>query len=527
MPRFRIFISHATGDRDAALALADWLKGIFGEESFVATIGAGELWRREIFDALAECSVGILLGTPNSVPRFWVHAEIGALLALRKKVVPVYVGDTTPSQWSELGEIQHCLYDRDGQARLIEAVQQALDVQLESTRTREALERAPALTITPRQTGRQQTRRDVIRPRLLETIESARQREGELRVAGIANTEFFGHDADQVNAALRRALTDGMRARFLFLDPESPSALHRRALERKRLNTVRIIESCLAAAFEIRDDAAGRMQIRLAQDMPVFLCADGERGVCHPYLFSATGANMPVETLLRGTPLHDYAIQHFDVLWGERWVLFDVGNVLLRFDHRRVSAALATHVPVEAGQLHRFIFASEHGPSRNELLDRGSRDLVWLRDEVVREFGVPVTLEAFEAAWQSIFDPPDPVARESLLRVRALGIRIGICSNTNEAHWRRIVTLFPELGDSDVTLFLSHRMKCVKTDADFYRGVIQHTGRPAREHLLLDDLTANLDAAAAAGFRTLQIETTLEPRRLQRVLSSYCFPDLR
>jgi FMN phosphatase YigB (HAD superfamily) len=524
--KYRIFISHATYDREAALALAEWLKWLFEEESFVATIGAGELWRREIFDALAECSVAIVLGTVNSVQRFWVHAEVGALLALRKRVIPVYVGECEPSQWPELSEIQHCLYDQQGQERLIDAIQQALDVRLEFSRAQHALERAPALTIQSERAAPVHTRRDFIRPYLLQIIESARDIKSELLVAGIANTEFFGDDADEINGALRHALAEGMRARFLFLDPESPSALHRRTLERKRLNTIRIIESCLAAAFETRDDSAGRMQIRLAQDMPVFLCASSERAVCHPYLFSATGANMPIEIVSHDTPLHNFAAQHFETLWGQRWVLFDVGNVLLRFDHRRFSAALANHVPVDAERLHRFVFDAENGPSRNGLLDTGSRDLAWLRDEVLREFGVSVAPKDFEEAWQCIFDAPEPAARECLARVQALGIRVGICSNTNQAHWSRIVALFPELANADIARFLSHELKSVKTDPGFYRRVTDHTRRPAREHLLLDDLDPNLASASAAGFRTLRIENGIDPDRLQQVLSLHCFPDL-
>ena len=74
-----IFVSHATADRQAALSLADWLSLLFDAKVFVASIGAGEEWRREIFQSLRTCSVGIVLGTVNSVQRFWVHAEIGAL----------------------------------------------------------------------------------------------------------------------------------------------------------------------------------------------------------------------------------------------------------------------------------------------------------------------------------------------------------------------------------------------------------------------------------------------------------------
>jgi len=522
-PKFKIFISHATDDRDAALALAEWLKTLFGEESFVATIDPGDPWRREIFEALAACSVGIVLGTANSLQRFWVHAEVGALLALKKPVIPLYVGGSDPSQWSELSEIQHCLYDTPGRTRLINGIAKALGVRFRpnSRKLDAALKTAPALQVQSARTERIQTRRDYIRPQLLDMIGSAARSQGELLVAGIANTEFFGADADEINEALRQALDKGMRARFLFLDPESPSALYRRTLEQNRLNSIGIITSSLGAAFEIRNRAAARLRIRLAQDMPVFLCATSERAVCHPYLFSATGAKMPVETLRPNEELYKYVIKHFENLWGERWVLFDIGNVLLRFDHRRVSAALAKLLPAPEDRLHQFIFVTENGPSRNDLLDVGDKDLAWLREEVAREFGASVPLPVFEHAWQDIFDPPQPAARECLRRVQALGLKIGICSNTNEAHWKRIITLLPELADPNIVSFLSHELKAVKTDPAFYRQVTEVTQRPAREHLLLDDLRANLDVAAAAGFRTLQIEDGLDPDGLQRVVTKF------
>ncbi|MCX5762464.1 MAG: hypothetical protein NTW72_13340 [Gemmatimonadetes bacterium] len=99
---------------------------------------------------------------------------------------------------------------------------------------------------------------------------------------------------------------------------------------------------------------------------------------------------------------------------GVSWVLLDVGNVVIRFDHSTVAARLQTesrpragHVVVEPtaqrAAIDRFIFASSVAGSPNEALDRGTRDLEWLREQVCRQFDVIIDAALFEEIWTSIF----------------------------------------------------------------------------------------------------------------------------
>lgn len=528
-----IFLSHAAVDREAAESLASWLKSIFNAGVFVSSIEAGEQWRAKIFEALEACAVGIVLATPNSAGHFWVHAEIGALLGMGKRVIPLYCGRAEKRDWPELSELQCCDYnDNEGKKTLIDGIKKALTQELRFREMERAVRDAPELKITP-ELRASPIRRDMVRSRLLEMIECSKVAKEELLVAGIANTEFFAAAADEVNEALRNALKAGMKARFLFLDPACHSADLRHRLERNRMNTPTIIEGCLDTARGVRDDASGAMQIRLAHEMTLFMCANQEKVVYHPYLFSASGAKMPIGVEWAGGQFYKDAKDHFESLWGQRWVLFDLGNVLLSFDHRRVSRKLADCLISDSNttlerELFNFIFSkSENSPSRNSLLDRGNQELIWLYDELRRQFNVPLAYADFEEIWQSIFDPPTTAVRQCFREVQRSGVKIGICSNTNASHWQKACFLLPELKDPAITRFLSFEQNSVKTDPGFFEKIIERTFRPAPEHLMIDDLDENINAAAAAGLRTLRCTHPLTAPEVMQILGANYFPDLR
>lgn len=190
----------------------------------------------------------------------------------------------------------------------------------------------------------------------------------------------------------------------------------------------------------------------------------------------------------------------------ESWLLVDVGNVLIGFDHATISARLqAECLPPDRqsaqdrATLDRFIFGAG-GP--NEALDRGMRDLDWLRGLIARQYGVAIDAAHFEEIWTSIFhaDVNDAVVAWTHL-MKAAGARIAICSNTNRAHWdflRRRHERFRALTD-DARWFLSFEMGLGKADPGFFALVLTTTGATGAEHLLVDDKPENVAAARAAG----------------------------
>ncbi|MDQ8153651.1 MAG: HAD-IA family hydrolase [Gemmatimonadota bacterium] len=202
----------------------------------------------------------------------------------------------------------------------------------------------------------------------------------------------------------------------------------------------------------------------------------------------------------------------------DRWLLVDVGHVLIGFDHAVVGRRLvdehfalerrteATRAAVQA-----FIFHGTGGVVPNAELDRGAHDVDWLCARVCAEFNVAVAVPAFEEIWTSIFAlqlNADVVACVDALT--AAGVRVGLCSNTNASHWRflrRTHAEFRHLDDA-ARRFVSFEMGAGKGEPGFFARVARETGAPLARHLLLDDKPENCAAARAEGMRAQVLDPT-------------------
>ncbi len=193
-----------------------------------------------------------------------------------------------------------------------------------------------------------------------------------------------------------------------------------------------------------------------------------------------------------------------------RCLLFDLGNVLIDFDHRVVSRELARRAspahPVRAEVIHDYIFGDAGPASPNAQMDRGTLSLAALHADVVARFSLPVSLDEFGHAWSSIFAGNlNPAAVDALARLAVHGFDVRICSNTNDAHWSGLRATYPllEALDREGRCLLSFRIGQVKTDPGFFAHVAAVTGLAPADHLLIDDRHDNCQAAETAGMRAL------------------------
>jgi len=197
----------------------------------------------------------------------------------------------------------------------------------------------------------------------------------------------------------------------------------------------------------------------------------------------------------------------------ERCLLFDLGNVLIDFDHRVVSRELARLAspahPVGAEAIHEYIFGDAGPASPNAQMDRGSLSLASLHASVVTRFSLPVSLDQFGHAWSSIFAADlNRAVVDRLTDLASNGFDVRFCSNTNDAHWSVVRSKHPLLEEFDRKgqCLLSFRIGHIKTDAGFFAHVATLTGFAPADHLLIDDRRDNCQAAEAAGMRALLFE---------------------
>ena len=104
-----------------------------------------------------------------------------------------------------------------------------------------------------------------------------------------------------------------------------------------------------------------------------------------------------------------------------------------------------------------------------------------------------------------------PVHRlRALESLRAAGHRIYLLSNTNPIMWDGILAAeFRKDGhDRDYYfdgMVTSFEAKCAKPDPEIFRYTCRKLGIRPEETVFFDDSTANTDAAAALGFRTVHV----------------------
>ena len=214
-----------------------------------------------------------------------------------------------------------------------------------------------------------------------------------------------------------------------------------------------------------------------------------------------------------------------------RWILVDVGQVLIGLDHAVIGARLVAECfPADRQSVRdreavqAFIMGAADGPSPNSQVDRGAKDIAWLCATVSERFGVAIDAAHCEEIWTSIFAPrvnADVMACVAALRTS--GVRIALCSDTNAPHWRFLLRHHEELRRlaDEATCFLSFEMGLGKGDTGFFERIKEVTQASAGSHLLLDDKPGHCLAAEGAGMHAVCFDPADAQRSLRAVVAFF------
>jgi putative hydrolase of the HAD superfamily len=182
-------------------------------------------------------------------------------------------------------------------------------------------------------------------------------------------------------------------------------------------------------------------------------------------------------------------------------LVFDLGKVILPFDHRPVipaihaRSALRDEVTVEEMFQHFFdwgrgiYMAYESGRVSTEEFFKGLSD----------RFKLDLTIEEFGHIWNSIFwEDPEVIAIVRGLKAR--GYPLFLLSNTNELHFDFIRREFPIVNEFD-QLILSHEVKSRKPEREIYEEILKRTHVRPEEVLFVDDMEQNVRGAEELGIK--------------------------
>jgi putative hydrolase of the HAD superfamily len=185
-----------------------------------------------------------------------------------------------------------------------------------------------------------------------------------------------------------------------------------------------------------------------------------------------------------------------------RWILFDVGNVLIELrtgGMERAAAALGS-TPARLAEL----FGENEMAQQIAVGKLSPQEFV---DQINRRFGTSVT-PADVVSW---FGPevgvlyPEAPGLIASLKGRYM---LGTLSNTFFGHWDYFIAMdFARQFDAPMA---SHLLGFCKPDPRAYRAALDRIGATAAETVFVDDLAENVEAARALGFIAFQSTTPSE-----------------
>lgn len=191
------------------------------------------------------------------------------------------------------------------------------------------------------------------------------------------------------------------------------------------------------------------------------------------------------------------------------FLYFDLGKVLLDFDHQKACEQLAIVLGTTAEVIREDVFHS----GQQWKYERGEITTLELHRWLCDKYSVEATLDDVAHAAGNIFEPMDDtiqLARE----LAAGGYRLGILSNTCDCHWEYCLERpFPWLEQLFPVHALSFRLGAMKPEPEIYAAAARLVEVPPANIFFVDDRPENVEGAVRAGFDAVVFHSAGQLRR--------------
>lgn len=193
-------------------------------------------------------------------------------------------------------------------------------------------------------------------------------------------------------------------------------------------------------------------------------------------------------------------------------VTFDLGNVLVKVDHRRFCRGLAALLNRPSEEVYAEVINSH----LEQDYDTGRITSQDFYRRVIGHFRLDLPYPRFCALWNEIFAPM--AGMEEVVARLAPRFPLYLLSNTNTLHFDYLRDRFSSILNHFRAFILSYRVGSRKPEAEIYQTLIRAVGRPPEQILFVDDKPPFVEAARLHGLLARQFTT---PQDLQRELEQY------
>ena len=188
---------------------------------------------------------------------------------------------------------------------------------------------------------------------------------------------------------------------------------------------------------------------------------------------------------------------------------FDLGNVLVNFDHAIAVRQMAEVCGVDAKIIRKIVFDSDLQTRYETGLVTGQEVYEFVCSKVERvidgPFGWP-DYKALRRAGSEIFSLNLPVV-PIVAQLKRAGYRLGVLSNTCESHWEYCIERYAIVSELFDVHLLSYEVKSMKPDRPIYTAAMDAAKASPEKIFFVDDRPENVAGAISAGFDAVQFTT--------------------
>ncbi len=210
---------------------------------------------------------------------------------------------------------------------------------------------------------------------------------------------------------------------------------------------------------------------------------------CHPHEGEDPRWSLP-STLIEGEDDTDHPIRAF---------FFDLGNVLIRFNHMEAARKITASTRISPEEFYQFLLESPLVIAHDE----GKVSIREFYEGLKVQMGFSLTFDSFLSVWNEIFEADPGI--EALVRRLLRDYPCFLISNTNRSHFEFIRERF-RIIDEMSGWALSYEVGRLKPDPAIYRRALELAQVPAAEVFYVDDRSDLIEAGRQLGFQTHRFE---------------------
>ncbi|PIU41129.1 MAG: hypothetical protein COS99_07265 [Candidatus Omnitrophica bacterium CG07_land_8_20_14_0_80_42_15] len=180
-------------------------------------------------------------------------------------------------------------------------------------------------------------------------------------------------------------------------------------------------------------------------------------------------------------------------------IIFDLGNVVLKFDMRIIARKMAKRFSLNEDEVFQFFFDSP----LTHIHDEGRISSKEFYHRAMEKLGIKMDFTEFKKIWLDIFTENNDVTK--LILSLSKHYKIFLMSNTNKLHFDYIKTKFDIIKEFDC-VFTSYEVGKLKPHPRIYNAAIKKAYVAPGNIIFIDDRKELVRGAKKVGIRAIQFK---------------------